>query len=94
MTNEDIQAFYSILEEAAGVVDSTEFQAAERFVRYHMEREIALQAWGAGGEFHQLQSHDRQLSRALGLLREVQTPAELVTAALEVKPDEIPDWQN
>ena len=42
LTNEDIQAFYSILEEAAGVVDSTEFQAAERFVRYHMERELSL----------------------------------------------------
>ncbi len=94
LTNEDIRAFYTILDGSEGVIDWAEFQAAERFVRYHMEREIALQAWGSGGEFHQLQSHDRQLARALGLLREVQTPAELVTAASEAKPEEIPDWQN
>ena len=56
-----------------------------------MEREIALQAWGDEAEFRQLQSYDRQLSRAIEILRDVESPVDLVMVATDAKLDAIPD---
>jgi len=94
LTAEDVEAFYEVLVDDENFADLAELRAAESFVRYHMEREIALQAWGAEGKFRQLQSYDRQLARALDLLVEVETPAELIAVALEGTSDEIPEWQK
>lgn len=67
----DIQAFYRASPEWQAEVDYDDFRAAGPFIRYHLEREIALQAWGEAGQFQQGQSGDVQLMRALELLRGV-----------------------
>jgi len=76
----DLQAFYATLPDREAAVDRADFDQAERFVRYHLEREIALQAWGPQGEFEQGMPHDRQLGAALELLEGVRTQAELFEA--------------
>ncbi len=93
VTEADVADFYEALGNDADAVAVRDFAAAERFVRYHMEREIALQAWGDAGEFGQLRGHDRQLSRAIELLRAADTPTALIALAADVQPDEIPDRQ-
>lgn len=69
----DLDAFYGSLPENGEPVPEEELRQAERFVRYHLEREIALQAWGEMGQFEQGMGQDRQLSEALGLLEGVST---------------------
>ncbi len=59
--------------------------AAERFVRYRMEREIALQAWGDAGQFEQLRRHDTQLTAAVELLRGAANPADLIEQVAAVE---------
>lgn len=93
LSDADVAAFYEALGNGDDAIDPADFSAAERFVRYHMEREIALQAWGDEGEFRQLQVYDRQLARAVELLREAETPTALIAAAADAAPDEIPDRQ-
>jgi carboxyl-terminal processing protease len=62
--------FYEVLTES-GVTESREsYAAADRFVTYHLAREIALQAWGEAGEFRRIRGEDRQLVRALELISE------------------------
>lgn len=93
VTETDVAEFYEVLGNNADAIAIRDFAAAERFVRYHMEREIALQAWGDAGEFRQLRGHDRQLSRAIELLRAADTPMDLIALAADAQPDEIPDRQ-
>ena len=93
VTETDVAEFYEVLGNDADAIAVRDFAAAERFVRYHMEREIALQAWGDAGEFRQRRGHDRQLSRAIELLRAADTPTDLIALAADAQPDEIPDRQ-
>jgi carboxyl-terminal processing protease len=79
----DLRAFYRALPEWEVSVDRDDFRAATRFVRYHLEREIALKAWGERGQFLRESESDRQLSRALELLRGVDSTEELLRAAAE-----------
>jgi carboxyl-terminal processing protease len=65
----DLDAFFDLLPEFEVEVSRSDFDDGERFVRYHMEREIAQQAWGDAGSFEQQLRHDAQLSRAIELLR-------------------------
>ena len=74
----EIQDFYETLPEWRAEVDHDEFMAAQRFVRYRMEREIALQAWGDAGQFEQSRRHDTQLMKAVELLRGAANPADLI----------------
>lgn len=72
----------------AGAADTAETDArmspeelldtADRFLRYQLEREIALQAFGEEGEFLRTADRDLQLRAALGLLGRVSTDAELL----------------
>lgn len=55
--------------------------AAERFVRVRLEREIALQAFGEAGEAEHLFRYDTQLQDALRILRQVETTDALFEAA-------------
>ena len=73
LSRSDLDAFYATLPENGDPVPEEEFRQAERFVRYHLEREIALQAWGEMGQFEQGIDQDRQLMRALELLDGVST---------------------
>ncbi|HUP52702.1 MAG TPA: S41 family peptidase [Longimicrobiales bacterium] len=74
----DLDAFYATLPEHDTQVSRDDFDLARRFVRYYLEREIALQAWGDAGQFRQTQPYDRQVQRALEILEGVRTPAELL----------------
>ena len=49
-------------------------------MRYHLEREIALQAWGTEGQFEHSWRGDRQITTAVEMLRGVSTTEELLTA--------------
>lgn len=80
LTDEDLAAFQATLPAHDASVDPADFERAERFVRYHLEREIALQAWGEAGQFRQLRRYDLQLARALELLEGVDTPEALFEA--------------
>lgn len=91
VTDGDVADFYEALGNGDDAIDQADFRAAERFVRYHMEREIALQAWGEEGQFRQIQRYDRQLGRAIDLLSDVATPADLIVAASDAEPDQLPD---
>lgn len=67
----DLNAFQRTLADMDVEVDAADFRTAQRFVVFQMEREIALQAWGDRGEFMHAQRRDRQLGRAVELLRGV-----------------------
>ncbi|NNF37505.1 MAG: S41 family peptidase [Gemmatimonadetes bacterium] len=72
----------------AGVPASDEvFQPAERYVRYHLEREIGLQAFGDVGQFRRTLPYDRQLLRGLDLLDGVTTTRALLQASRAVVAD-------
>ena len=86
----DLDAFFESLPEFEAGVDLDDFTRAERFVRYHLEQEVALQAWGDAGEFEQLRRYDRQLGRALELLSGVQSPAALLATVEDAEPDPAP----
>lgn len=82
----DLEAFFAELPEHDAIVERDDFVAAERFVRYHLEREIADQAWGEIGPFQQLLRHDRQLSRAIEVLSAAETPSELLSEVQDAGP--------
>jgi len=87
----DLDAFFASLEDFDATVDRDEFEQAERFVRYHLEGEIALQAWGEAGQFRKLRSRDRQLQRALDLLTAADSPDGLIEVLARQEPDPVPD---
>jgi carboxyl-terminal processing protease len=74
----EVDDFYASLPEHDANVEREDFEAADRFVRYHLEREIATQAWGEEGAFRQLRRHDRQLIRALEVLSRAESPSSLI----------------
>ncbi len=69
LTDGELNAFYRALPEWDVSVDRDDFRGSTPFIRYQLEREIALQAWGERGQFLQELRHDRQLGVALDLLR-------------------------
>jgi carboxyl-terminal processing protease len=75
----ELEAFYAMLPEYGATIDRADFDNAERFVRYHLEREIALQVWDDPGAFSQLLAHDLQLLRAVEILGGAPTPGQLIT---------------
>ncbi len=77
----DFQAFYTRLEKAGLETDRDTFGQAQRFIRYQLEREIALQAWGPAGRFEQTRDSDVQLLEAAELLRSSEGPRSLFRAA-------------
>jgi carboxyl-terminal processing protease len=85
----DLDALYRSLPEFGAPVARADFDNAERFVRYHLQREIALQAWNEEGQFEQLRPYDRQLARALEILAAVQTPEQLIAAIEVAEPDPV-----
>lgn len=88
LTDADLDAFFDELVGYDPDVRRADFDAAERYVRYHLEREIALQEWGEAGQFRQSQRYDRQVARALELLQGADTPAELIEEVQRAESDE------
>jgi carboxyl-terminal processing protease len=80
LSRSDLDAVFESLPDFGAPIDRNDYDAAERFVRYHLEREIALQAWDEAGEFTQLMQYDRQLERALEILSGVETPEQLIAS--------------
>lgn len=87
----DLEEFYESLPEFGAPVDRAAFDTAERYVRFQLEQEIALQAWGEAGQFQQLRRHDRQLARALEVLSGVRSPGELISDIEEAQADRPPE---
>jgi carboxyl-terminal processing protease len=79
----DLEAFFDRLPQHGAEVDAEDLEDAERFVRYHLEREISNQAWGEIGPFLQLRRFDRQLGRALEVIAGADSPASLITEVQE-----------
>jgi carboxyl-terminal processing protease len=76
----DMQTFATSLQEAGMKVDATTLQGADRFLRYRLTREIALQAWGEQGAFEKVRQYDAQLATALGVLKNAASPKDVYKA--------------
>jgi carboxyl-terminal processing protease len=87
LTDAELQGFYASLPENGEPVTRVDFENAERFVRYRLEGEIALQAWGDLGRFEQGLEYDRQLGAALELLSGAGSTDDLF-AALRTRSEE------
>jgi carboxyl-terminal processing protease len=87
LADSDLDHLYATLPQYEAEVSPDDFERARRFVRYHLEREIALQAWGDSGQFMQSRLYDRQLQRALDVLEGVDSPAELLRSTEAAEPD-------
>ena len=61
LTEADLEDFFDELSGWDPDVSREHFDSALRYVSYHWEREIALQAWGESGQFRQSRRYDRQL---------------------------------
>ncbi len=84
LSDADLERFYKALPGAKVHVSRADFDGAKRFVRYNLERQIALQAWGREGEFRQTMNVDRPLAVALDLLHGARdTPSLLKEARRE-----------
>ncbi len=81
VSDEDLRSFQVALSQREVEVDRRVFQQAHRFIRNQLEREIALQAWGAEGEFQRVRGNDLQLQRALELIGSDPTVADLFRRA-------------
>ena len=58
-----------------------QLREAGRYVRYHMGREVAFQAWGDQGQFRRIREGDVQLQRAIDLLSEADSREALFSLA-------------
>jgi len=83
LTPADLLRFQEMLREAGVDLSPSGFLSGERFIRFQLEKEIALRAWGSAGEFQRLLSQDRILERALRLLEDSASPADLLALAAE-----------
>jgi carboxyl-terminal processing protease len=83
LDDSDMAAFRRDLAEAGVEMSQSDFRSAERFIRHHLEREIALKAWGAAEEFQRIAPQDRMLQRALELLGESETTADLLALGMD-----------
>ena len=78
----DLDRFYRYLVDDHEIeLELADYTAALRFVKYQLEREIALQAWEKGEAFQQIRTQDAQLNKAIELLRASESPGALFRAA-------------
>jgi carboxyl-terminal processing protease len=89
MGPQDLEDFRALLTESKVSLSPSAFRRLERFIRFQLEREIALRAWGDSGEFLRMLDSDRVVQRALMLLRDAGSTAELLRMASQV---ERSDW--
>ena len=86
----DLTRFRGILAESGVTLSDSAFQRLQRFIRYQLEREIALRKWGEIGEFRRMMDTDRAVQRALTLLRRSESTAELLALATR---EDLSDWR-
>jgi carboxyl-terminal processing protease len=85
----DLKSFQALLQESGVEISDSQFQRLDRFVRYQLEREIALRAWGEVGEFQRIVDADPVLRRSLRLLRDSRDTEELLRLGAQ---PERSDW--
>jgi carboxyl-terminal processing protease len=88
LSDAELEAFFGTLPDAPVGRARDVFVGARRYVRYRLEREIALQVGGDAGQFEQSRKHDRQLAVAVELLRSAANPVDLIEQ-LEAKESEL-----
>ncbi|MGI9628211.1 MAG: S41 family peptidase [Longimicrobiales bacterium] len=81
VTDADIQALHAGMTSRGSEVTVDQLLAGHRYVRYHMERELALQAAGDQGQFRQSMADDLQLQKAIELLSDAATQSDLFRVA-------------
>jgi len=86
----DLQGFRALLSSSGVELSSGAFREAQRFIRFQLEREIALQAWGPAGEFRRMAPTDRALQKAVRLLEDSSGTAELLTLGADPA---LSDWR-
>lgn len=86
----DLSSFREFLARKEVTFTDAGFQRLGRFIRYQLEREIALQKWGEAGEFQQMLDSDRAFQRALTLFHASGSPAELLEVAAR---EDLSDWR-
>ena len=86
----DLASFRELLAQSNVTLSDSAFQRLERFIRYQLEREIALQEWGEEGEFRRLMDTDRTLQRALTLFQASANTEELLRLADR---EDFSDWR-
>jgi carboxyl-terminal processing protease len=82
---EELAAFDRALQEAGIALGAGVFADASRYIRYQLEREIALQAFGEAGQFRRMMRYDNQLQRALEVMEGATTTRGLLQAARRVE---------
>ena len=81
VSDQDLSDFRGALREAGVELSTPAFRDAQRFIRFQLEREIALKAWGEIGEFQKILPYDRAMQRAFLLLEGSNSPGELLELA-------------
>lgn len=82
ITDLDLSRLYdSIDDNIRSEIDNVNFMRASRYIRYDLERKIALQKWGQVTEFHRRVPYDLQLKSALDVLGRSDSPESLFRVA-------------
>ena len=81
VTDADLADFHSLLVERGAEVTLAELATARTPVVYHLGGEVLRQAWGERVRFERLAPHDNQLERAVELLLEAPSQADLFRLA-------------
>ncbi len=80
----ELETLRRTLDERGIAVSVADFEAAERYVRFQLESEIALQAFGEAGQFRRVARYDTQLARALEVFDGASTTRALLQSAQAV----------
>jgi carboxyl-terminal processing protease len=83
LESSDLRRFQEMLRASGAELSEDGFRESERFIRFQLEKEIALRARGPEGEFLRILSQDRILQQALSLLKDSSSPAELLALAAD-----------
>ena len=85
ITDGDLGLLYESLDDTIrDQMDREDFMGASRYVRYDLERKVALQKWGEAAEFRRRVPYDLQLQSALALLERADSPESLFQVAGQV----------
>lgn len=83
LKDSELNLFYeNLLKDSESRLERSTLESGRRFIKYQLEREIALRAWGPEGAFEQTWSTDSQILRALEVLERAKSPEQLVKATV------------
>jgi len=78
ITDRDLGRLYDSIDDTIrSEIDRVNFMRASRYIRYDLERKIALQKWGQATEFRRRVPYDLQLKSALDVLGRSDSPESL-----------------